>query len=254
MATPCSAAVVNEFGAQRGAFRSRNPRARPGPGPGQAGGHRRLPHRPARGQGDWPVKPTPPFIPGHEGVRQRRAVGRGRHRPQGRRHGGQRLAWSACGRLRILPHRLGDPVRAAAERRLLRQRLLRRVHAGGRRFAARIPEGADPVEIAPVLCAGVTVYKGLKVTEARPGPVGGDLRDRRAGAHCRAVRQGHGPAGRGRGHRRRKAGAGQANTVPRYGQRPQRGSGRRGHPGRPAAPTACWSPRCTRRLSARPSA
>lgn len=37
------------------------------------------------------------------------------------------------------------------------------------RFAARIPDGADPYEIAPVLCAGVTVYKGLKVTEVRPG-------------------------------------------------------------------------------------
>ena len=36
-------------------------------------------------------------------------------------------------------------------------------------FAARIPEGADPVEVAPILCAGVTVYKGLKMTEARPG-------------------------------------------------------------------------------------
>ncbi len=37
------------------------------------------------------------------------------------------------------------------------------------KFAARIPKGADPVEIAPILCAGVTVYKGLKVSEARPG-------------------------------------------------------------------------------------
>ena len=37
------------------------------------------------------------------------------------------------------------------------------------RFAAIIPEGADPVEVAPVLCAGVTVYKGLKMTEAKPG-------------------------------------------------------------------------------------
>jgi propanol-preferring alcohol dehydrogenase len=37
------------------------------------------------------------------------------------------------------------------------------------RFAARIPAGSDPVEVAPVLCAGVTVYKGLKMTEARPG-------------------------------------------------------------------------------------
>ena len=37
------------------------------------------------------------------------------------------------------------------------------------RFAARIPDGVDPVEVAPILCAGVTVYKGLKETEVRPG-------------------------------------------------------------------------------------
>jgi NADPH:quinone reductase-like Zn-dependent oxidoreductase len=36
-------------------------------------------------------------------------------------------------------------------------------------YAAIIPEGADPVEVAPILCAGVTVYKGLKMTEAKPG-------------------------------------------------------------------------------------
>ena len=36
-------------------------------------------------------------------------------------------------------------------------------------YAALIPDGADPVEVAPILCAGVTVYKGLKMTEARPG-------------------------------------------------------------------------------------
>jgi propanol-preferring alcohol dehydrogenase len=37
------------------------------------------------------------------------------------------------------------------------------------RYAARIPDGADPVEVAPILCAGVTVYKGLKMTGVRPG-------------------------------------------------------------------------------------
>jgi propanol-preferring alcohol dehydrogenase len=33
----------------------------------------------------------------------------------------------------------------------------------------RIPKGADLIAIAPILCAGVTVYKGLKMTEAKPG-------------------------------------------------------------------------------------
>ena len=36
-------------------------------------------------------------------------------------------------------------------------------------YAARHPDGVDPVEVAPILCAGVTVYKGLKVTDTRPG-------------------------------------------------------------------------------------
>ena len=36
-------------------------------------------------------------------------------------------------------------------------------------FAPRIPDNVDPLEIARILCAGVTVYKGLKVTDTRPG-------------------------------------------------------------------------------------
>lgn len=36
-------------------------------------------------------------------------------------------------------------------------------------YVGIIPDNVDSIEIAPVLCAGVTVYKGLKMTEARPG-------------------------------------------------------------------------------------
>ena len=36
-------------------------------------------------------------------------------------------------------------------------------------FAARLPVGVDFTQIAPILCAGVTTYKGLKETEAHPG-------------------------------------------------------------------------------------
>ncbi|MDF2693554.1 MAG: alcohol dehydrogenase, partial [Labilithrix sp.] len=36
-------------------------------------------------------------------------------------------------------------------------------------FATKIPDALSFVEAAPVLCAGVTTYKGLKETEARPG-------------------------------------------------------------------------------------
>ncbi|KAH3662301.1 hypothetical protein OGAPHI_005551 [Ogataea philodendri] len=35
--------------------------------------------------------------------------------------------------------------------------------------AAKIPKGTDLAEVAPILCAGVTVYKALKTAELRPG-------------------------------------------------------------------------------------
>lgn len=35
--------------------------------------------------------------------------------------------------------------------------------------AAKIPKGSDLAEISPILCAGITVYKALKVTGAKPG-------------------------------------------------------------------------------------
>ena len=36
-------------------------------------------------------------------------------------------------------------------------------------YVARIPSGLSAVEAAPLICAGVTSYKGIKVSEARPG-------------------------------------------------------------------------------------
>ena len=36
-------------------------------------------------------------------------------------------------------------------------------------YVGRLPENIDFVSAAPLLCAGVTTYKGLKETEARPG-------------------------------------------------------------------------------------
>src|SRR6202020_3667590 len=40
---------------------------------------------------------------------------------------------------------------------------------GSAAFVARLPERPDFAALAPILCAGVTTYKGLKETEARPG-------------------------------------------------------------------------------------
>jgi propanol-preferring alcohol dehydrogenase len=36
-------------------------------------------------------------------------------------------------------------------------------------YVARIPDGLSAVEAAPIICAGVTTYKGMKETGAKPG-------------------------------------------------------------------------------------
>ena len=36
-------------------------------------------------------------------------------------------------------------------------------------FAIKLPDEMDPFTSAPLFCAGVTVYKALKVSKARPG-------------------------------------------------------------------------------------
>lgn len=120
-------------------------------------------------EGDWPVKPTPPFIPGHEGVGYVSAVGADvRDVKEGDRVG---IPWlySACGHCE---HCLGG-WETLCERQ---QNTGYSVNGGFAEYAIAdpdyvglLPKNVGFVEIAPVLCAGVTVYKGLKVTDTRPG-------------------------------------------------------------------------------------
>ncbi len=119
--------------------------------------------------GDWPVKPNPPFIPGHEGVGYVAKLGCWRVAHQGRRSGWRAVAAHRLRLLQSLPHRLGNALRQPAEHRLFRQRNLRAIRPGRSRLC-RPPAGQSGIRpAAPVLCAGVTVYKGLKETEVRPG-------------------------------------------------------------------------------------
>ncbi len=120
-------------------------------------------------EGDWPVKPSPPFIPGHEGVGLITAVGEGvTHVKEGDRVG---VAWlhSACGHC---THCLGgwETLCESQENSgySVDGSFAEYVRANAN-YVGIIPENVDSIEIAPVLCAGVTVYKGLKMTEARPG-------------------------------------------------------------------------------------
>jgi alcohol dehydrogenase, propanol-preferring len=119
--------------------------------------------------GDWPVKPSLPFIPGHEGTGVVAALGPGvKHLKEGDPVG---IAWlhDACGEcefcitgwetLCAVQHNSGYSVNGSFAEYAL----------GAAAYVARLPQGVDFAAMAPILCAGVTTYKGIKETEARPG-------------------------------------------------------------------------------------
>ena len=120
-------------------------------------------------RGDWPVKPTPPFIPGHEGVGVVVEVGRGvRTVREGDRVG---VPWlhTACGHCR---HCVGGWETLCPEQ----SNTGYSVNGGFAEFVladpayvGHLPDGTEFAAMAPILCAGVTVYKGLKVTDTKPG-------------------------------------------------------------------------------------
>lgn len=120
-------------------------------------------------QGDWPVKPNPPFIPGHEGVGHVVAVGAGvTHVKEGDRVGVPWL-YSTCGHCE---HCLGGWETLCESQ----QNTGYSVNGGFAEYTladagyvGRLPDNVGFVEIAPILCAGVTVYKGLKMTDTKPG-------------------------------------------------------------------------------------
>ena len=119
--------------------------------------------------GDWPVKPTLPFIPGHEGAGIVVALGAG---VSGLREGDPvGIAWlhDACGACEHCvtgwetlcegQHNSGYGVNGSFAEYAI----------GAAAYVGRLPDRPDFSALAPILCAGVTTYKGIKETEARPG-------------------------------------------------------------------------------------
>ena len=169
MASTMKAAVVHEFGTPLVIEDVPVPK----PGPGQV-----LVKVVASGvchtdlhavDGDWPVKPKLPLIPGHEGVGPVAALGAGvTHLKEGDLVG---VPWlhDACGHCEYCTtgwetlceqqHNTGYFVDGGYAEYVL----------APADFVGRLPDKTDLVAMAPILCAGVTTYKGLKETEARPG-------------------------------------------------------------------------------------
>lgn len=163
------AAVVHEFGKPLTIDR----RPVPQPGPGQllvrvvASGvcHTDL----HAANGDWPVRPALPFVPGHEAAGIVAGVGAG---VSGFREGdavGVPWLHDACGHCEYCEtgwetlcdhqHNSGYSVDGGYAEYVL----------ANADYVGRLPASADLFAMAPILCAGVTTYKGLLETEARAG-------------------------------------------------------------------------------------
>ncbi len=119
--------------------------------------------------GDWPVKPKLPFIPGHEGVGIVEEVGPGVTAPRV----GDRVAipWlgKACG--------VCDYCIDGWET-LCEQQVNTGYGADGSyaeyavasaAYVTQVPDSVDPLDAAVLTCAGVTTYKAVKLSGARPG-------------------------------------------------------------------------------------
>lgn len=119
--------------------------------------------------GDWPIKPTPPFIPGHEGTGVVAALGPG---VTGLKEGDPvGIAWlhDACGSCEYCitgwetlcgsQRNSGYGVNGSFAEYAL----------GAAAYVGRLPDRPDFAALAPILCAGVTTYKGIRETDTRPG-------------------------------------------------------------------------------------
>lgn len=120
-------------------------------------------------KGDWPVKPKPPFTPGHEGIGLVAAVGAGVTIVKAGDRVGVPWLYSACGHC--------EYCLAAWETVCAKAEFGGYTKNGGfadyiiadPNYVARIPTGLSAREAAPLICAGITTYKGMKETQARPG-------------------------------------------------------------------------------------
>jgi propanol-preferring alcohol dehydrogenase len=120
-------------------------------------------------EGDWPVQPRVPFVPGHEVAGVVAALGSGvKEFKEGDPVG---VAWlhDSCLRCEYCQtgwetlcehqHNTGYSVNGGFAQYLI----------ASAPFVARLPKGTEFAQIGPILCAGLTTYKGLKETKARPG-------------------------------------------------------------------------------------
>ena len=119
--------------------------------------------------GDWPVKPQLPLIPGHEAIGYVAALGAGVKNIAVGDIVGAPWLYSACGCCEFCITGWETLCEEQKNGGYSVNGGFAEYVVADSRYVARFPKGINFAEMAPIICAGVTVYKGLKETEVKPG-------------------------------------------------------------------------------------
>lgn len=120
-------------------------------------------------EGDWVPLPTLPLIPGHEVAGRVAALGAG---VTGFKVGdavGVPWMYSSCGRCEFCLSGMETICPEAQATGYSKPGGFAEYLVAPAAYVGRLPAEADPYALAPILCAGVTTYRGLKRSQARPG-------------------------------------------------------------------------------------
>jgi propanol-preferring alcohol dehydrogenase len=120
-------------------------------------------------KGDWPVKPSLPFTPGHEAIGIVVALGAGVTIVKEGDRVGVPWLYSACGHCEYCLSAWETVCAEAQFGGYTRNGGFADYVIADPNYVAHIPAGLSAIEAAPLICAGVTTYKGIKETGAKPG-------------------------------------------------------------------------------------
>ncbi|MFM8747252.1 MAG: zinc-dependent alcohol dehydrogenase [Aestuariivirga sp.] len=119
--------------------------------------------------GDWTPPPVLPLIPGHEVVGTVARLGPGVSGFAEGEEVGVPWMFSACGRCEFCLAGMETVCPAGEATGYTRPGGYAEYMLAPAAFVGKLAPGADPYAMAPILCAGVTTYRGLKRSMARPG-------------------------------------------------------------------------------------
>ena len=120
-------------------------------------------------RGDWPLKPSLPFIPGHEGIGLVAAVGAGVTVVKEGDRVGVPWLYSACGHCEYCLSAWETVCAEAQFGGYTRNGGFAEYILANPDYVAHVPAGLAATEAAPIICAGITTYKGIKEAAVRPG-------------------------------------------------------------------------------------